>query len=73
VRVPLISRVREWIARRNADITYGGAEAAGLAWIVMWPIVLILLPVLLFLVLVGLVYEGLVRIDRQRRLDGWTL
>jgi hypothetical protein len=67
--VPLIRAVRNWIALRAANAANSDLNALNVLW---WPAIFVLLPILLFLVLVGLVYELVVRIDRSRRLDAWT-
>jgi hypothetical protein len=78
--MPLIRAVREWIARRvQVREPYYPTRApettawGGMFWIVL---VLIGLPLIALLFVIGLVYEGVIRIDGRRVLPGaahWTI
>ncbi len=90
--MPLIRALRGWIGRRmevpemssphsetyRGDVYHdlgagAGVNWGGLLWLVL---LLVALPLIIFLVSVGIVYEGVIRVDRSRRLPSaahWTL
>jgi hypothetical protein len=90
--MPLIRAIRDFIQRRmqvpemssphsetfRGDVYHDLGGGAGLNWGGILGIVLLLiaLPVIAFLVMAGVVYEGVIRVDRSRRLPSaahWTL
>jgi hypothetical protein len=68
--VPLIRALKVWISSRVLKAGYVDPFSLAVLW---WSVILVLLPALLFMVLVGVVYELIIRIDRGRALDSWTL
>ena len=74
--MPLIRAIGRWIARRNEvtepyvpnrPMNYGGDSGAAMGiWLVF---VVLVLPFVAFLVLTGLVYEGVLRLDRGSWLE----
>lgn len=79
--MPLIRGIRAWFGRRMSDATTyasyagdGGMALSAASW--LWLVVLIILiPVIAVLVLIGLIYELVIRVD-QRRLGStveWAL
>jgi hypothetical protein len=75
--MPLIRAVARWIGRRtevsepyipSRPIGHTGGWNTDTGAIVWFVVVLIALPLVALLVLVGLVYEAIIRLDRGRRL-----
>jgi hypothetical protein len=77
--VPLIYALRARFGRRLADNdtyyadgTVGrpslASQSAGLVWLA---VVVVALPLIALLVVVGLFYEGILRIDRRPSLPSW--
>jgi hypothetical protein len=72
VAMPLIRGIRAWFSRRLDDNTMlatsaadGGASLGSASW--LWFIALVVfIPVLAVLVLIGLIYELVIRIDGKR-------
>ncbi|MEP7158959.1 MAG: hypothetical protein ABI797_05995 [Chloroflexota bacterium] len=70
--MPLIRGIRAWFDRRMSDASMagmaaadGGASLSSASW--LWLIVfIILVPVIAVLVLIGLIYEIVIRIDQHR-------
>ena len=81
--MPLIRALRGWMGRRMAvtetsypvgrlDHAGWGSEATGLTWLVLW---LIGLPVIAAILLIGLAYEIVIRVDGARLPEflRWTI
>ncbi len=70
--MPLIRGIRDWFGRRMSDSTMygtaaadGGASLSSASW--LWLLAfIVLLPVVAVLLLIGLLYEIVIRIDRHR-------
>jgi phosphotransferase system glucose/maltose/N-acetylglucosamine-specific IIC component len=78
--MPLIKTMRAWIGRRINDTeTYYPTGQIENNWTVkqagplLWLLIFILaLPVIALLVLIGVVYEAVIRVDARRRLGAST-
>lgn len=78
--MPLIRAIRAWFGRRMADHDtkyYPGGrveppsllvQSAGLIWLA---VAVVALPLIALLVLIGLFYEAVIRIDRRLSLPPW--
>lgn len=72
--MPLIRAIRRSFGRRGQDMDAYGSEpqfgtySQGNAWWLWLVAFIVLLPLVAFLVVVGLLYELVIRLDRGRRL-----
>lgn len=71
--MPLIDAVRRWL-RRERDFLGMTSQDTLYFYLsfLIWVFTVVLLPIVAFLVLIGVVYEVIARIDRREWLDEWT-